>query len=245
MENVKTALITGVSRRDGIGFETARQLGLQGFTVVVSARQLNQAELLARELTTMGITASALSIDQTNDQSVKDAVEKFRQKFEQLDVLINNGALMLNGTSTIADKNLQELTEELDTNVTGPWRVTQQFLPLLKKSGHGRIVNVSSSMGSITEPGWGLIDFKMRAIPAYAITKLALNGLTIKMAKEFKDDSILVNAVCPGFTATRPGMAEMGARPISESIPGIIWVATLPDDGPTGQFFRDKAPVAW
>lgn len=242
---MKIALITGVSRKEGIGFETARQLGLQQYKIVISARELAKAKTLSAELTLLGIDADAVEIDITNDASVSAAAKDLETKHGKVDVLINNAGLMVQSAATVADKNLAELSQELETNVAGTWRITQAILPLLARSNHARIVNISSSMGSITEPGWGLLDYNRSPIPAYSITKLALNGLTIKMAKDFKDQHILVNAVCPGFTATYPGMEKMGARPVSESVKGVVWAATLEDDGPTGQFFRDQKTVTW
>jgi len=242
---MKIALITGVSRKEGIGFETARQLGLKQYKVVLSARQLAKAKALSEELTALGLDADAVEIDITNDTSVISAARELEKKYGKIDVLINNAGMMVHSAATVADKDLAELSRELETNVTGTWRVTQAIFPLLVKSKNARVVNISSSMGSITEPGWGLLDYNRSPIPAYSITKLALNGLTIKMAKEFKDHHILVNAVCPGFTATYPGMEKMGARPVNESVEGIVWAATLDDDGPTGQFFRDRKIVAW
>jgi NAD(P)-dependent dehydrogenase (short-subunit alcohol dehydrogenase family) len=250
---MKIALITGVSRKEGIGYATAEQLGLQGFHVILSARKLEQAEMLARDLAGQGITASAVRIDLLDRESIVNAAKYVKEKFQKLDVLINNAALMLNGSATIQSKDMDELNEEFETNITGTWYVTQQFYPLIAASEHGRIVNISSGAGSYGDPDFGLINFPGPAlskldpypITAYAITKLALNGLTIKMAKEFKADNVLVNAVCPGFTATRPGFDAVGGRPVSESVDGIIWAATLPDDGPTGQFFRDQKPLPW
>ena len=250
---MKTALVTGVSRKEGIGYVVAEQLGRLGFQVVVSARQLAQAEALAQELISKGIKASAVRIDLLDRNSITDAVKYVKEKFGTLDVLINNAALMLNSSATMLAKNMDELNEEFETNITGTWYVTQQFYPLVAASGHGRIVNVSSGAGSYGDPDFGLINFPGSALskienyslPAYGLTKLALNGLTIKMAKEFKADNVLVNAVCPGFTATRPGSAEWGARPVKESVDGIVWAATLPDDGPTGSFTRDRQELPW
>lgn len=250
---MKIALITGVSRKEGIGYATAKQLGVQGFRVIVAARQLNQAEALAQDLGKQGIDATALRIDLLDRGSIKSAAKHVKEEFQKLDVLINNAALMLNSSATVQEKDMDELNREFETNVTGTWYVTQQFYPLLVASGHGRIVNISSGAGSYADPDFGIINFpglalrQMDAYPlgAYALTKLALNGLTIKMGKDFKADHVLVNAVCPGFTATRPGFDEIGGRPVSESVDGIIWAATLPDDGPTGQFFRDRKPLPW
>jgi NAD(P)-dependent dehydrogenase (short-subunit alcohol dehydrogenase family) len=241
----KIALITGVSRREGIGFETAKKLGQLGYTVIITARDLNKVKILELELKDEGIETAVLILDVTDSNSITKAFNEFSNTFSHLDVLINNAALALFNDPSVNDKNLDDVTAEFDINVTGAWRVSQQFLPLIRKSEHGRIVNISSAMGSITEPGVGMLEFNQGPVFNYSITKLALNGLTIKMAKELKKDHILVNAICPGFTATQPGMAEMGARPVEESVPGIVWAATLPDEGPTGKFFQDKRELAW
>jgi NAD(P)-dependent dehydrogenase (short-subunit alcohol dehydrogenase family) len=147
---------------------------------------------------------------------------------------------------------MDELLLEFQTNVVGTWSVTQQFLPLVVASGHGRIVNVSSGSGAFWDPDYGLVNypgFEMERfgapISAYALTKTAVNGLTIKLAKELKSDNILVNSVCPGVTATRPGSEEWGARPVADGAKGVVWAATLPDDGPTGLFFRDGKQLPW
>lgn len=250
---MKTALITGVSRKEGIGYATAEQLGLQGFHVILSARNLNQAELLAQQLQEKGISASAVRIDLLDRKSIVDASQRIKQQYSKLDVLINNAALMLNSSATLLDKDMDELNIEFETNITGTWYVTQQFYPLIAASGRGRIVNISSGAGSYEDPDFGLVNFPGLAltniapfpIGAYALTKLALNGLTIKMAKEFKADNVLVNSICPGFTATRPGADQMGGRPVTDSVDGIVWAATLPDDGPTGKFFRDRKALPW
>jgi len=186
-------------------------------------------------------------------KSIADTTKEVRQQYPVLDVLINNAALMLDGSTTSLAKDLDEFNTEFETNVTGTWAVTQQFYPMIAASGHGRIVNISSGAGSYGDPDFGILNFpgpalsllNEYALTAYAITKLALNGLTIKMGKEFKADNVLVNAICPGFTATRPGSVEFGARAVNESVKGIIWAATLPDNGPTGQFFRDGKPLPW
>lgn len=234
----RTALITGVSRPEGIGFATAKELSAMGYTVIISARNPEKARQLAGL-----INATPVAMDVTNEDSVQQAASGIATKYGRLDLLINNAGVMLPNASPVAGKDLAELQIELDTNVIGVWRVTKHFLPLLQKSTQPRIVNISSTMGSFTAPGWGLLDFSRSPIPAYSITKLALNGLTVKTAREHQN--IRVNAVCPGFTATYPGMAEMGARPVEESIKGIIWAATLPDDGPSGGFFRDGEKVVW
>lgn len=243
--NMKTVLITGVSRKEGIGFATARELGRQNYKVILSARELDKAAILAEELNVEGILAEAVEMNITDEKSVRSAADEIEKKHGKVDILINNAALMLFTTDKIEDKKLTDFSRELETNLIGPWRVTQHFLPLLTKSESGRIVNISSSMGSINDSIWGLLQFDHGPIPGYSLAKLALNGLTIKMAKELKEHNILVNAVCPGYTATHAGMKDEGARPVNESVDGVVWVINFPNDGPTGQFFRDKIQIPW
>ncbi|MCF0049302.1 SDR family NAD(P)-dependent oxidoreductase [Dyadobacter sp. LJ53] len=245
--DMKIALITGVSRREGIGFETAKQLGQKGFKVIISAFKLDEATPLISVLNKLGIEADAVEIDITNDSSVIAAVEKIKAEYGKLDLLINNAVFSILLTATIEDEDLSELTKEVTTNIVGTWRVTQKFIPLLRQSDHGRIVNISSSKGSFTDTEWGLRNFdeSFGPIPAYSITKAAINAITVKTARELKQYGILVNAVCPGFTATYPGLEDKGARPVSDGAEGIVWAATIPDDGPTGLFFRDRKIVPW
>ncbi|MDI6520200.1 SDR family NAD(P)-dependent oxidoreductase [Streptomyces coelicoflavus] len=248
---MRTALITGSGRREGLGFETAWQLAAEGFHVVLSARTVDQVEPLAGELAQEGFDASALELDLLDRASAAEAARQVEERFGRLDVLINNAAVMMH-SPTVVDKDLDELMFEFQTNVVGTWSVTQHMLPLLVAGGHGRIVNVSSGAGSFWDPDYGLVNYPGFAmdgfgempITAYALTKTALNGLTIKMAKELKGANVLVNAVCPGVTATRPG-TEQWARPAVESARGVVWAATLPDGGPTGLFFRDGKQLPW
>ncbi|MEW2259681.1 SDR family NAD(P)-dependent oxidoreductase [Streptomyces sp. NPDC047869] len=248
---MRTALITGSGRREGLGFETARQLAAEGFHVILSARKLSQVEPLAAELAEEGFDATALELDLLDRASVAAAARQVEERFGRLDVLINNAAVMV-ASPTVAEKDLDELMLEFQTNVVGTWSVTQHMLPLLVASGHGRIVNVSSGAGSFWDPDYGLVNypgfemdrFGEMPITAYALTKTALNGLTIKTAKELKDANVLLNSVCPGVTATRPG-TEQWARPAAESAKGVVWAAALPDDGPTGLFFRDGKQLPW
>jgi NAD(P)-dependent dehydrogenase (short-subunit alcohol dehydrogenase family) len=164
------------------------------------------------------------------------------EQIGRLDVLINNAAVMLPTEAPAAPDDLLEAQRRFDVNLFGPWRVAQTLLPLLRQSAHGRIVNVSSGIGSFADPVWGLRESAQPTASVYALTKLALNGLTAKLAKDLRADRILVNSVCPGFVATQPGFAEYGGRPVTEGVAGIVWAAILPDDGPTGGFFRDGQP---
>ncbi|KAB8286837.1 SDR family oxidoreductase [Bifidobacterium ramosum] len=239
---MQIALITGSGRKGGLGYETARQLGEAGYHVILAARRPEIAQL-TQELIDQDISASYVRLDTTDEASVAAAAAEVDRRFGRLDALINNAASMRAGAS-VERQDIAEMRAVLDTNVIGTWIVTQQFIPLLRKSEHGRIVNVSSGAGSYGDPQYGFLHGSM-GIPAsgYGISKLALNGLTIKTAKELAADHILVNAVCPDITDTYG--SGMFGRPVEVSAKSVTWAATLPDDGPTGGFFRDGQPLPW
>jgi NAD(P)-dependent dehydrogenase (short-subunit alcohol dehydrogenase family) len=131
----------------------------------------------------------------------------------------------------------------MEANLFGAWRTTQALLPLLRRSRRGRIVNVSSGAGSHVDARFGLAA--VAAATSYAVSKAALNALTVKLALELREDGILVNAVCPGLTATTRDLEEVGARPVEEGAASVVWAATLPNSGPTGGFFRDGRTIGW
>jgi NAD(P)-dependent dehydrogenase (short-subunit alcohol dehydrogenase family) len=235
--------ITGSGRKGGIGFETAKQLGMMGNQVIISGRKPERADALLKELHDDGIEASFAAIDLTDDSSVSNAAAEVEKQFGKIDILINDAALMQAGAS-VEEQDLDELRRVFNTNVIGTWSVTQKFLPLLKKSEHPRIVNVSSGAGSFEDPKYGLLHGTIVQMPmGYGISKLALNGLTVKMAKEFAPYHILVNSVCPDTTDSFG--SGMWGRPVEISAKSVIWAALLPDDGPTGGFFRDGNKLPW
>lgn len=238
------ALITGVSREMGLGFETSKQLAQKGFTVIMTARQLEAVVPLAEKLRGEGLDTVALQLDTQDAASVQKAAQQVAERYGKLDVLVNNAAAFFDAGGSILTADLGYVQDALNTNLIGNWRVIQGFISLIRKSEAGRIVNVSSGAGSFTDPIFGLLNHPQN-VPVYGLTKLALNGLTVKLAKEIKDEGILVNAVCPGWVATYPGTAEWGARPVREGAAGIVWAATLPKDGPTGGFFRDGEALTW
>ena len=232
-------LITGVSREEGLGFETAKQLVGLGHKVIITARNKDKVTQLAAK-----IESDAMEVDITSDQSIKELVNNFQKKYEALDVLINNaGAFFDIGTQPL-DVEMDFAKQAFDTNLLGAWRMIKTFIPLIRKSKNGRIVNVSSGAGSFEDPIFGL-SVHQGVVPTYGITKLALNGLSVKLARQLKDERIKVNSVCPGFVATYPGTVEWGARPVEEGAKGVVWAATLDENGPTGGFFRDGKPIKW
>jgi len=226
------ALVTGANR--GLGFECVRQLSALDFTVLVGARDPQRARDAAGRIA--GARARPVALDVTSDADVARCGELIaREHGGRLDVLINNAAVHYDSDETVLTANFRIVDEALATNVVGAWRVAQMAARLMRPRKHGRIVNVSSGAGA-----WDSLD---ASTPAYRVSKLALNGLTIMLADELKGSGILVNAVCPGWVAT--DMGGSGGRPVEDGARGIVWAATLPDGGPTGGFFRDGRPIEW
>jgi NAD(P)-dependent dehydrogenase (short-subunit alcohol dehydrogenase family) len=240
----RVALVTGVGRREGIGFEVCRQLGARGLTVVLTARTSDKARALADALAQEGLDVTSAALEVTDEASRRAATEHVRVKFGVVDVLVNNAAGMGRMGETVASANLAETRAAFETTVFGNWAVTQAFLPLLRASKHPRIVNVSSGAGPHGDTVFGLRTGNGMG-PSYATAKAALNALTSSLATELAGTGVLVNAVCPGFTATFPGAESMGARPVADGAASIVWAALLPDDGPTGGFFRDGEALPW
>ncbi len=204
-EQTKVALISGANK--GIGLETARQLGKQGITVLIGARDLAKGEAAAAELKKEGIDAQAIKLDVLNDADVKAAAAKIEKEFGKLDILVNNAGVSLEGfgPNEPSKTPLDVLQKTLDTNFFAVVNVTQTLLPLLKKSAAGRIVNVSSILGSLTlqaTPGSPIYDFKAFA---YDTSKVALNSFTVHLAHELKDTKIKVNSAHPGWVKTDMG----------------------------------------
>jgi NAD(P)-dependent dehydrogenase (short-subunit alcohol dehydrogenase family) len=228
--NSRIAVVTGANR--GIGLEVVRQLVTQGDTVVLGSRDLAKGKAAAGEL---GLPVHVEQLDVTDQDSVARLGRTVAERFGRLDILVNNAAIHYDTWQTATDADLGVVQQALDTNVFGAWRLTQAVLPSLRRSEHGRIVNVSSGAGAITGMGgWA---------PAYKVSKVSLNALTLMWADELAGDGILVNSVCPGWVATDMGGA--GGRPVAEGAAGVVWAAHLPDDGPTGGFFRDREPIDW
>ncbi|MEW1562941.1 SDR family NAD(P)-dependent oxidoreductase [Streptomyces sp. NPDC005381] len=221
------ALVTGANR--GIGREVARRLAAEGHTVYLTARSAKGAADTAAAIG--GRDVRPLRLDVTSDDDVTAAA----RDIGALDVLINNAAITYDTWQRAVSADLDVVREAAETNLYGPWRLTRALLPQLRASAHPRVVNVSSEAASLTSMGGGT--------PAYAASKVALNALTRMFAAELRSDGILVNAVCPGWVATDMGGA--GGRPVEEGAAGVLWAATLPDDGPTGGFFRDGRPLPW
>ncbi|MBB3226569.1 NAD(P)-dependent dehydrogenase (short-subunit alcohol dehydrogenase family) [Luteibacter sp. Sphag1AF] len=230
----RVALVTGANR--GIGREVARQLAALGVTVVMGSRDLSRGEKAARALREEGGDLLPLRLDITRPEDVDATVEAIRTRYGRLDILVNNaGAHYTHGErATTVDMN--EVRAALDTNLLGAWRLSESVVPLMKLHGYGRIVNVSSGCASNVAAG--------DMCPSYRVSKAALNVYTRILAEELTGSGILVNAVCPGWTAT--DMGGSGGRAATVSADGIVWAATLPDrQAANGAFFRDRQRIAW
>ena len=235
------ALVTGAGH--GIGLEVCRQLAERGWTVVLTARGLDRAREAAAAIGDVAGKIHPRALDVATEASPRALAADLGWALGRVDVLINNAAAAADWSETAGTADLRAAHAAMETNLFGPWRVIQAFLPLLRRSRHGRIVNVSSGAGSHDDPQFGLAVGA--AMASYAVSKAALNALTVKLALELLEDGIMVNAVCPGLTATAPGMEEVGARPVAEGAASVVWAATLAAGGPTGGFFRDGQALAW
>jgi NAD(P)-dependent dehydrogenase (short-subunit alcohol dehydrogenase family) len=227
------SVVTGANR--GIGLEVVRQLANRGQVVYLGSRELQSGNAAAEPLLAAGLDVRPVALDVTDPATLNALAAQISEEHDQLDVLVNNAAIHYDTWESAVEADLATVGQAIETNVLGAWQTTQALLPLLRLSSHARIVNVSSGAGSLTDMGGG--------IPAYRITKASLNALTRMWAAELTKPPILVNSICPGWVAT--DMGGPGGRPVSEGAQGIVWAATLPDNGPTGGFFRDQHPIPW
>ena len=244
MKKKRIALITGANK--GIGFETARQLGKKSITVLVGARDAAKGEMGAEELRKEGIEARAIEIDVSKPESVKQATEQVEREFGRLDILVNNAAVMKDETEKKpSEQSLATWRDTFETNVLGLIATTQAFLPLLRKSDAGRIVNLSSILGSIqyhATPGSPVYESK--DTPAYNVSKSAVNAYTVQLAHELKDTKIKVNAAHPGWVKTEMG-GEGATMEIEEGAKTSVALATLGSDGPNGAYVHMGEPLPW
>lgn len=231
-QSKKVAVVTGGNR--GIGLEVCRQLAALDYEVVLGSRDVVRGRDAAAELGESQRVV-ACQLDVSDDASVRRAAAWVADRLGGCDVLVNNAAIHYDTWQRAANADLRIVREAMETNLFGAWRTILAFLPMLRASGHGRIVNVSSEGGSLASMGAGA--------PAYHVTKAALNALTKTLASELRHDGVLVNSICPGWTAT--DMGGSGGRPVADGAASVVWAVVLPDDGPTGGFFRDGRPVPW
>lgn len=233
-ESKQVALVTGAER--GLGREIARQLCVRGIAVVVTAREVPLAEIVVQELIGLGGSAWAVRLDVTDDESVAKAAIEVRARTGRLNILVNNAGVCIDDPGGLLTADVAVVRQTLETNLLGAWRVCKSFVPLMRESGFGRIVNISSTMGQLETIG--------SDSPAYRVSKAALNALTGMLAAELADADIVVNAVDPGWMRTEMGGPD-APRSVEEGARAPIWLATLPRGAPTGGFYFDRRLVPW
>ncbi len=233
---MKNAVITGANR--GLGFHTAKALAEKGYHVVITARSQAKADAAANELSTFG-SVEGREMDVSGDQSVNAFFDWYFDTHGSLDVLVNNaGAIFERNGDGYLDPNkipADVIAQAFNTNTLSVHRTIQRAMPVMNENGYGRIVNVSSGMGQLSDMGGGHT--------AYRLSKVAMNALTKIWQVEARGD-VKVNSICPGWVKTDMG-GENASRDIEEGISGIVWAATLDADGPSGGFFRDGERIDW
>ncbi|GAX41609.1 short-chain dehydrogenase/reductase SDR [Tolypothrix sp. NIES-4075] len=238
----KVALITGANK--GIGLEIARQLGVQGITVLIGARDEKRGQEAAEKLhSEHNIDAHAVQLDVTDHSTIEAAAKHIESEFGKLDILVNNAGIAVDSVPP-SQLDIEVLRRTYDTNFFGVFAVIKAMLPLLHKSDAGRIVNMSSGLGSLTQNSDPNYEYAQMKILAYNSSKTALNAMTIQFAHELKDTPIKVNSADPGYVATDIN-ANRGPRTVEQGATAPVRLATLPDDGPTGGFFDENGVVPW
>src|SRR5919199_6712374 len=227
----RVALVSGGNR--GIGLEIVRQLAERGITVILGSRDEEQGRAAAEGLSGDVVVRQ---LDVADEKSVEKLAAFVEEEFGRLDILVNNAGISNDSGQRGVDADLDRVREALEANLFGAWRLREAFIPLMRRHGYGRIVNISSGMGALNDMGGGY--------PAYRISKTALNALTRILASELRGSGILVNSVSPGWVRTDMG-GSSASRSVEEGADTPVWAATLPNNGPTGGFFRDRRAIPW
>jgi len=235
MNDVRIAVVSGANR--GLGREIARQLAILDMKVVLTSRDPAKGQLAAADFRDQGLNMDFHPLDVRDPQSVAELGRWLDNHFGRVDVLVNNAGILVDRHATrISELDIETLNWTIETNLYGALRVTQTVLPLMLRNGYGRIVNMSSGLGQLCDMHSGT--------PAYRISKTALNAVTRILADELKEMNIKVNSMCPGWVRTDLG-GPHATRTVEEGAATAVWLATLPDAGPSGGFFRDREPIPW
>lgn len=230
----QVALVTGGNR--GIGYELVKHLSLSGLNVILASRDHEMGNKAVQKLKELNLDVSCIEMDVSNHESITQAAITLNEQYGRLDVLINNAGVYLDENENILTMDPSILQKTMETNFFGVYHVMRSFIPLMEKQGYGRIINISSEYGAMSEmssPGVG----------AYKLSKFALNGLTRLVAAETKGD-IKINAVDPGWVSSDMGGPSAPRTP-REAAESILWLATIGSEGPNGGFFRDGKQIPW
>lgn len=229
----RVALVTGSNR--GIGLATVKELLQKGYEVILTSRKVKDGLDLLPHLEKYG-NLHYHQLDVSSPDSIENIFQYVSEKFGRLDILINNAGINYDRWQNSLNADLTQAKDTFETNLFGAWRMCMTFLPMMQKHNYGRIVNVSSGSGSLTRMAGGT--------PVYAMTKAAMNVLSIKLAVDLEGYDILVNSVCPGWVRTDMGGMDADRSP-EKGAETIVWAAELPTNGPGGKFFRDKNEIGW
>jgi NAD(P)-dependent dehydrogenase (short-subunit alcohol dehydrogenase family) len=239
----KVALITGANR--GLGFETARQLAQQGVKVLLGARTAAKSEEAAAKLRGEGLDVEPITLDVTDSNSIQSAAAHIESRYGKLDILVNNAGIMVEDFGATPSRTSQEaLRKTFDTNFFRVIELTQTLLPLIRKSEAGRIVNLSSILGSLTSQSDPASPYRDVKLLAYNSSKAALNAFTVHLAYELQDTPIKVNSAHPGWVKTDMG-GENAPLEIEDGVKTSVWLATLPAEGPNGGFYHLGEALPW
>jgi len=241
-DDKRVALVTGANR--GIGYAISRQLGEQNITVILGSRDPSKGAAACSRLQEAGLDAHFELLDVTDEKSIKAAIESIRAQFGRLDILVNNAGIMIDGEVDARNVDEEIIQQTIQTNVMGPLLLCQSCISLMKTNSYGRIVNMSSTLGSLTEIADSNSGFAEVRVPAYRLSKAALNCITTLLATEVSKDNILINSACPGWVKTDMGGDQAPLTP-EQGADTPVWLATLPDGGPTGGFYRERNLIPW
>ena len=237
----RVAVVTGANR--GIGFEICRQLVKKDINVVLTSRSDAKGRAACKKLRDENLEVDYLPLDVASATSIQSFTQNFQKKFGRCDILINNAGIFpdtknssVSDFPSVFEADIDTIRRGMETNVYGPLLLCQALVGLMKKQNYGRMVNISSGMGQLSEMNG--------SCPGYRISKVGINALTRIMADELQDWNILVNSMCPGWVKTEMG-GPQATRSVEEGADTAVWLATLPDSGPRGKFFRDRKEIAW
>ncbi len=234
MAEQRIALVTGGNR--GIGFEVCRQLAKLGTRVLLGSRDAAKGVVAAGELVATKLPVEARELDVASDESIRECMNWIGHDLGRLDILVNNAGIMIEDEDADAEQEIQIVRDTMQTNVYGPLLLSRLAIPIMKSRRYGRIVNLSSTMGSLTEMGPGYI--------AYRMSKAGINVVTRVLAAETQGMGILVNSVDPGWVKTEMG-GRSANRTVYKGAETPVWLATVPAGGPTGGFFHDRKTIPW
>jgi NAD(P)-dependent dehydrogenase (short-subunit alcohol dehydrogenase family) len=231
----RIAVVTGASK--GIGFEICRQLAQRGVNVVLTGRDPGRGRKAVSSLQREGLNVVFHALDVVDPKQIRKLADYMARSHGRCDILVNNAGILVDKRgASVLDVALGTVRTTFETNFYAPLRISQVLMPLMRDRGYGRIVNLSSGLGQLEGMGDGT--------PAYRVSKAALNALTLMFASATKGSGILVNSTCPGWVRTDMGGAS-ATRSVEKGAETAVWLAMLPDHGPTGGFFRDRKPIAW